>query len=288
MNKNFEAIVLQILKEKLLVSPSFVKVKNKKGFQAFKAQGVHLLPNEDFYFPMNRDLRLFMPYSATFDKNIMLTKDLPEQIVLPNKNQEYFHLEALTFPRKKKDLTKMDKEILKKSVSLKEHSADAVFNIPFNINLRLPLAEKSKILTHEFTYDDVLKALARDFYGKVYDVYYNMYRSKSDNLVKSNFELSEGQEKEIRKKFLNILNSFDAYEIGEQEGGSLIVGYNNTPGLDPRVNYKLYKVLLYRMPTKTQEDKEIKKEVFDKVSQRKREVVQEEKLLQERKERSLK
>lgn len=275
MNRNFEKIALQILKEKLLVSPSFVKVKDKKGFKAYKAQGVHILPEADIYFPLNRDLRLFMPFAATRDKDLMLIKDLPEQIILQGRNQEYFKLESISFPRKKKDLTKTDKDALKKIVSLRELDDNSVFNIPLNINLKLPLTERNKILTHEFTYEDVLKAFARDLYQKVYDIYYNMYKKQSSSARKFEFELSESQQKEIDKKFLIVLNSFDAYEIGNQDGDSFILNYTNTPGLDPKTDYQIYKVLLYRMPTKTKEEKEVKKEVFEKVSARKREILRE-------------
>ncbi len=269
MNETKMKRAKKILAEKLLVSPICAKIEGKKEAKYYVANGLHLLDKDDFYFPECRELRLFMPASVT-RKDVKMVEDLPEQIKIKLNGAEKstFTLSPVSIQRKIKSLTRDDKEVYNKYLTLKEENPESTLNIPVSFYIRLPLEENNKILTNEVTYSKVIDALARDLYKTVHDAYENSIRLKLSTRAKIGFKLSAEQEAQIDDKYFKFINNFDAFEIGRGADRCVIANYVET-GLDPNRAYQIYQALLYRIPENTEEEKNIKNKIFGKVVNRK-------------------
>lgn len=247
---DFKENVLALLREKMLVSPVTVKVREGKGVKEYHANGIHLLTQGDLTNPSARKLRLFMPESATMSKNLRLLTSLPKQIATVNGDRRKFtfDLEPICF---NSDSTVTNEESKNQTVASVE--------TPMVFSIYLPLKKKNKTFKREFTYNDVIMAIARDLYEKFYTTSVEFFRSQARGKEKRDFCPSSKQIKAINSQFISFVKSFDAFEVGYQKD-PIILGFRKNSEFSPRINYENYQVLLYRIP---ESDKKLAQDIVE-------------------------
>lgn len=261
----------KMFREKLMVVPETVAIKQKRIIKYYNAEGIHMLPEEDKYYPNDRILHLYMPASATVDTSIEINKCKPEKISIKKDDEilDSFRLEPITISKKIKNFDFIDKKILGQYMDLKTENPEREVNIPFDFSLRLPMTENNYILTRSYSYDTVIQSVARDVYKRLYEIQVEVLRKNhrvSDNV---NYVPTKDEKRAIDENFTKFIKGIDAIEIGYEPGSNLFLGFSD---LEKDVNYEIHSVLLYRFPTNTRAQREIKTAVFETVRERKSEI----------------
>lgn len=265
-----------ILADKILVAPTFCEIVDSKGKKEYyKTKGIHLLDRDDYVFSDLRTAKfnLYMPLSATANKNVNLIDGFPDQISLKKGKEEIkeFNICAMTFNKKIQDLTEEEKDIFNKYVEIAKEDPNRNYEIPLTFRTFLALTTQNYYIKNDFRYTDVVKAIARDSYKFIYEMSKRAYSANLRGKKKENFKMNDEQLQMTNKKYLKFLKSFDAFEIGRRIENDYCFGIN-AEGFEKGEQYRYYDVLLFKIADKTQTDSKIKEEIFDKVNKRKQEL----------------
>ena len=274
MKKSLFKKTCDLLSDKLLVVPQYTRIVENKKETFYQANAIHRLAEDDLYFPESRKLRLFMPLSATGNKDIRLTKTLPEQIKIVDEDENEKQFFTLTPVASKKTVDKLDyfeKEYYGKIFDFKKEKKDLSLVIPMQFKDHLPMVNRNKILTQETVYPELIENFARDLYDTFAMSYNEMLKKGLKGKAREEFEMSEEQEKEMNHKFVKFVKTFDAMEVGYTTT-PYVCGFVGCEGFDRTLDYATYDVLLYRFPTTSDFYCEVKDNVMKQVGERKAEV----------------
>lgn len=277
MKKSLFKKTCELLSDKLLVAPQYTKItEGRKEPCYYKAEAIHRLAEDDCYFPDSRKLRLFMPLSATENKDIRLTRSLPEQIRLVDEDEnekQFFAMSPVAVKKSVKELDVFEREYFGKIFDLKKEKDDLKLVVPMQFRVHLPMVNRNKILTQETTYPELIENFARDLYNTFALSYKNMLRKDLKGKARDEFHMSEEQEKEMNHKFVKFVRTFDAMEVGHVDV-PYVCGFIGCEGFDKTLDYATYDVILYRFPTTSEYYCEIKDKVMKQVEERKTEVAE--------------
>lgn len=274
MKKSLFKKACDLLSGKLLVVPQYTRIVENKKETFYQANAIHRLAEDDLYFPESRKLRLFMPLSATENKDIRLTKTLPEQIKIVDEDENEKQFFALTPVSSKKTVDKLDyfeKEYFGEMFDLKKEKKGLSFVIPMQFKVHLPMVNRNKILTQETVYPELVENFARDLYNTFALSYKNMLRKDLKGKARDKFQMSEEQEKEMNHQFVKFVKTFDAMEVGYTTT-PYVCSFVGCDGFDRTLDYATYDVLLYRFPTTSDFYCAVKNNVMKQVEERKAEV----------------
>ncbi|MBP3431410.1 MAG: hypothetical protein J6K39_00955 [Clostridia bacterium] len=271
MKREYVRKAYALLCRKMLVIPTAYVLNGT----AYKAPGVHTITADDALFPEKRAVKLCMPLSATKDNKLQLAKKFSEQIVYESENdtKELFNLKVLKEDISVAMLSKEDKKIISKKVDL-EDDAKTV-ELPMKYYAHLLLSEEDKIISKEFEYDDVILATAISCGME--------FERRNKTAIET--ELRHGGMKkekieaviddELGKRFVSFLKTFDAIEFASVDENIPLIMTNEggyMEGVDASAYLASYDLMFFKLPTKTALDKDIKKQIVEKVLAKEQEV----------------